>query len=272
MLTGRIDPALAPALACVEEFYRRMFRDGPGAVTQQAGDCTLAYCGDPSLTGANHVWPGGPDALTPGVLAEARRFFRRAGAHWSVVVAEPALSGARAWLVERGFFPRWESPLMVLEGPPALLRVHPTAQPVQVTTPGDLAALRDVMAASFGTGANVNRRVARRSHLSDPAITHYLVHAGAEPVACATLAPLDGVGGVWNVGTRPRYRRQGYAAALMAALLADLRAQGVTTSALLASRDGYPLYARLGYRRIGTVAFLGPPDQARRWRPRRRPQ
>ncbi len=65
--------------------------------------------------------------------------------------------------------------------------------------------------------------------------------------------------GVWNVGTRSRFRRQRYATTIMRALLDDLRAQGITASMLMASPAGQHLYETLGYRHVGLTTYMGPP-------------
>jgi predicted acetyltransferase len=49
------------------------------------------------------------------------------------------------------------------------------------------------------------------------------------------------------------HRGQCLARALMARLLADDRTSGARWSVLTASRMGEPLYARLGYRALGTI-------------------
>ncbi len=50
------------------------------------------------------------------------------------------------------------------------------------------------------------------------------------------------------VSTDPRYRRRGYARALMAALMDDCGTRGIEVVELHASPYGEPLYADLGYR------------------------
>src|SRR5215510_9490899 len=59
--------------------------------------------------------------------------------------------------------------------------------------------------------------------------------------------PGDTLAFVYNVYTEPSHRRQGIAVLLMDALHAWCSANGVTSIALNASRDGQPLYESLGY-------------------------
>jgi predicted acetyltransferase len=65
--------------------------------------------------------------------------------------------------------------------------------------------------------------------------------------------------GIWNVGTRYKFRRQRIATTLMSALLDDLYRRGCTTSTLMASASGLHLYEQLGYRQIGVTAYMAPP-------------
>ena len=44
-----VDPHLEAALACVDKFYARMFRDWPTALTRSTGDCTFSFSGDTRL-------------------------------------------------------------------------------------------------------------------------------------------------------------------------------------------------------------------------------
>jgi GNAT superfamily N-acetyltransferase len=55
------------------------------------------------------------------------------------------------------------------------------------------------------------------------------------------------------VATRPELRGRGLAGGLLGQALADARAAGATTSSLVATKLGRPLYERLGYRAVGTV-------------------
>lgn len=246
-------------MACVDDFYARMFRDWPDAINRARNGHVLSYSGDRRLTGANHLWPYTLDSLNATTLNEARKFFDEYEAAWSVVVTDAYLPGSAMRLTEMGYYPRWQSPLMVLDMPPERLPIRAAdAEVVRASTPQQLEDVRRVMTEAFSTGSSVNRRVVRAEHLHHPEIRHYLVYAGLEAAACATVALRDDMASIWNVGTRYLFRRRGYATAIMLALLDDLRAEGCTASTLMASPDGYPLYDRLGYRQIGTTMYMGP--------------
>ena len=68
----------------------------------------------------------------------------------------------------------------------------------------------------------------------------------------ATL-DIDDDCGVYVVATLPEARGRGLASRLLLQALRDARKRGCTTSTLLASAAGRPIYARLGYRELGAV-------------------
>jgi GNAT superfamily N-acetyltransferase len=257
------DPVLAAALACVDYFYARMFRDWPEAVTRTLGDCTVSFSGDTQLTGANHLWPHTPNALSPVALYEAGKFFAPFRAAWSAVYTDSYMPRAADLLAEYHYSVRWHSPLMALTTRPQRVTAHPAARVIRVTTEAELITMGQVMSEAFATTGTVNQRVARPDHLNDPAILHYLLYSGDDPVSCASVVVYEGMAGVWNVGTRRRFRRQGYATTLMIALLDDLWEQGIAASMLMASPSGQPIYERLGYQHIGTTLYMRPPHFVR---------
>jgi predicted N-acetyltransferase YhbS len=259
MSIPQTDSLLGAALDCVDHFYARMFRDWPEAVNRASETCTLSYSGDRHLTGANHLWPHTPDAVTPRALRDAEEFFDSYDAAWSVVYTDTFMPDVAALLDRHGYYRRWHSPLMVLDGPPKSLPTRFGTEVIRASTQQHLDDVRRVMNEAFGTGTSVNQRVVRDEHLGDPTVGHYLIYAGREPATCALVVTYHGIAGIWNVGTRFRFRRQRLATTIMLALLNELRACGCAVSVLMASPEGQPLYQQLGYREIGNVNYMGPP-------------
>ncbi|WP_405895195.1 GNAT family N-acetyltransferase [Streptomyces sp. NBC_00104] len=73
--------------------------------------------------------------------------------------------------------------------------------------------------------------------------------------------PLAGVSEIVGVGTLPAARRRGLAAAVTAALVADARSRGAETVFLSAGdEDVSRVYARLGFREIGTALIAEPAE------------
>ncbi|KOG37194.1 GNAT family N-acetyltransferase [Streptomyces resistomycificus] len=76
--------------------------------------------------------------------------------------------------------------------------------------------------------------------------------------------PLAGVSEIVGVGTLPAARRRGLALAVTAALVADARSRGAETVFLSAGDDDVArIYARLGFRKIGTALIAEPAEQVR---------
>ncbi|NDJ79323.1 MAG: GNAT family N-acetyltransferase [Chloroflexi bacterium] len=250
---------LGPALECVNAFYVRMFRDWPQAVTRSINGYTLSYSGGTRLNGANHLWFHTPEALSGDALETAEAFFKPYRAAWSVVFTDSYMPQAADYLSQRSYFTRWTSPLMVLDHDPQLLAGRTDTPVLVATTREHLDAIGVVMSEAFSTGSEVNRRITRPEHLDDPAITHYVVYAGDEPAACATVVACGELAGIWNVGTRYKFRRQRFATTVMFGVLDDLRQRGFPVTVLMASHAGFPLYERMGYRTIGTTHYMAPP-------------
>jgi N-acetylglutamate synthase-like GNAT family acetyltransferase len=75
--------------------------------------------------------------------------------------------------------------------------------------------------------------------------------------------PVGGVSEIVGVGTLPSARRRGLALRVTAALVADAASCGVRTVFLSAGDDDVArVYARLGFRRVGTALIAEPPPPA----------
>lgn len=76
---------------------------------------------------------------------------------------------------------------------------------------------------------------------------------GAVAAVLATTPDVDGDCGITLVATLPEARGRGLASRLMLRALTDARERGCTTSTLIASPAGRPVYARLGYHEFGAI-------------------
>jgi GNAT superfamily N-acetyltransferase len=93
---------------------------------------------------------------------------------------------------------------------------------------------------------------ATAAHAMDPDRFHlYAARDGGRSVSALAVHDCNGDAGVFFVGTVPEARGRGLAGALLGQALADARERGNDISTLQATRMGEPVYARLGYRRIG---------------------
>ncbi|MFJ9829236.1 GNAT family N-acetyltransferase [Streptomyces sp. NPDC101160] len=159
-----------------------------------------------------------------------------------------------------------EHPLMVLaepgEEPPAL----PEGVTVRMVGAAD-AALESAVAAPYAAfGATPTPGVADQvAARLDAGLTRLAaaLDASGTALAAGQHQPVGRVTEVVGVGTRPESRRRGLGLAVTAALVADARATGVETVFLTATDETVArLYARLGFRTIGTALIAEPVEEA----------
>jgi GNAT superfamily N-acetyltransferase len=81
----------------------------------------------------------------------------------------------------------------------------------------------------------------------------YVAQVDGEPASCCVMLDRGSDCHVTLVATLPEARGKGLAGALMAQALADARERGLSSSTLVATTMGRPVYDRLGYRGLGPV-------------------
>ena len=77
-------------------------------------------------------------------------------------------------------------------------------------------------------------------------------------VATVEVTTAAGVAGIYNVSTLARWRKRGFASALLRHVLAGARDRGIHRAALQAAPGAEGLYRRLGFEAIGTVTEYKP--------------
>jgi GNAT superfamily N-acetyltransferase len=145
----------------------------------------------------------------------------------------------------------------VLDGRPPLMAARlddlPEARPpalplVSRPSPVDVAALNDKV---YGYPDSFRRAL---GSAPDPLPYDVLIAAdGDRPVSCAAGIAVDGDLHVTMVATLPEYRGRGLAGALVTQLAARAREAGCTTTSLVSTAAGAPVYAGLGYRSVGAL-------------------
>lgn len=78
----------------------------------------------------------------------------------------------------------------------------------------------------------------------------YVGYFEDKPVSTSILFKGAGVAGIYGVGTLPKWRGHGFGAAITMKPLLDARQQGYRFAVLFATRLGYPMYQRLGFREV----------------------
>ncbi|QGN58758.1 GNAT family N-acetyltransferase [Nostocoides sp. HKS02] len=87
-----------------------------------------------------------------------------------------------------------------------------------------------------------------------PGSLQLVARVGGVPVGAAAGVALDGVMGVYNVGTLEAARRQGVGRATTAALMRMGREAGCHSAILHASELGYPVYEGLGFEHVTDIS------------------
>jgi predicted N-acetyltransferase YhbS len=164
-----------------------------------------------------------------------------------------------------------EAPLMVLEQ--RAWRAPESSATIRIVGPDDdlatIRALQDVAFTYGGTAPGpqgIGERDAQARH--DTSFLRGRLEAGlsvmvvaetaGQPVAAGMHQPVDGVTEIVGVATLPAMRRQGLGGAVTGALVEDALGRGVSTVFLSAgSEDVARVYARVGFRRIGTACIVG---------------
>jgi ribosomal protein S18 acetylase RimI-like enzyme len=162
-------------------------------------------------------------------------------------------------------------PLMFLDC--AGLQPVSVAAAVRVVQPSEpvLARVQETVRIGFGGGPVSGRRPRLRA-------VRWLLATGRQvlvaafvdgaPVCAGTLVPVSDVAEIVGVATLPSFRRQGFAAAVTTVLVGEAVRRGVRTVCLSAGSDDVArVYARVGFRRVGTVCQAEPADQPGAWAP-----
>lgn len=86
-----------------------------------------------------------------------------------------------------------------------------------------------------------------------PGVVFYVARLDGEPVACAGGHDHEGDCCITFVATLPEARGRGLARKLMVLTLRDAIDRGCTTASLQATKMGYPLYVKLGFKDLGRL-------------------
>jgi len=135
-----------------------------------------------------------------------------------------------------------------------------TAIGLGFTTPGtSVGAVGDrERSAAEAALPDVHARTRERIARGDVAIAGAFTERGA--VGGGSHSPRAGVSEITGVATLPAYRRRGIGAAVTAGLTADAYRRGVRTCFLSAGTPAIGrIYARAGFRRVGTACVAGAP-------------
>jgi N-acetylglutamate synthase-like GNAT family acetyltransferase len=147
-----------------------------------------------------------------------------------------------------------------LDGTPTAMAVdlgaHPPRRPADDELPpwtanGSLADVGAINDRAYPWGGDSFSRALTR--LPDGEVQIYVAHENGEPVACTATIDSGSNSEVQMVAVVPEARGRGLAGKLIAHSLADAVERGATTGTLVATKLGYPVYAKLGFEPLGVL-------------------
>jgi GNAT superfamily N-acetyltransferase len=162
---------------------------------------------------------------------------------WTVWVPETDAETAQL-LESRGHVLDADPTMMALD----LKTYQPTGPPAD-WKPATVEELARINEAAYGWHDGSMERAINGAALDDDEFRLYITADAC--VLC--INDCDGDAGVMFVATLPEARGRGLAGGLLAAALVDARDRGCDLSTLQATKLGEPVYARLGYQRLGAI-------------------
>ncbi|AZM89097.1 MULTISPECIES: GNAT family N-acetyltransferase [Streptomyces] len=261
-------------LNALEQYYDTVPRRG-GARGEDFGPLTLFVQEGEGWQYYARPAPGGADATAADVLRvlERQRELKVPEAFEWVAETTPSLRAA----VEAAGLHVHAHPLMTLDAGAEPLPPHPEVRLLGADDPLLRAAVT-VPALAFGepgTALGTAGPAELAAAVADPgaeerrARVSAMLADGRTAVAAAVrdglvlcsgqYNPVGDVAEIVGVGTLPTARRQGLALGVTAALVAEARARGARTVFLSAGdEDVARIYARAGFRRVGTALIAEP--------------
>jgi GNAT superfamily N-acetyltransferase len=244
----------------------------PGAVVEEDGDLVMV-AGAVAYPGPMHnaVFRANPSASPAATIDRALDFFRHRHRRFVLWASEHADDDLKRIAIDRGFTVRGGggrgSAAMYTDEPLAQQALPEGVRLEPVTDAGRSGAFVRVVAGAFAGRADPQPEVATTSLFGQPAlllapqVSALLARVGKDDAGAAMTYLDGGVANLCWVGTLPRFRGRGIAAALTTACVnAAFSERGAGLAVLQSSTMGEPLYARLGFREATRYARLLSPD------------
>lgn len=186
---------------------------------------------------------------------------------WRVTPTTPPHTGPA--LEALGWHAEWRTPVMAIELNGRSSARTKRGVTVEEVTAAGLAEWSRVLAVSFGCPeeyvegpASYDRDVGLPG---ETAFRRFLLRIDGEPLASSAVLPGpagSGLAGIYNVGTLEPARGQGLGALVTQAAIDAARDAGALVAVLQASEMGRPVYERLGFDTVGSVAVHIPEPAA----------
>ncbi len=145
------------------------------------------------------------------------------------------------------------SPGMLLQNVPASFPNHPETLAIKkVSNTKEMVDFFNVLRASF----KIPMFALKVSYpeVPDHPVSLFVGYEANVPVSCSSLVCLNGIGGIFSVGTSPESRRKGYGEALTWMAVKESRELGCDANFLQASEMGAHVYEKMGFRQV--ISYL----------------
>jgi GNAT superfamily N-acetyltransferase len=199
--------------------------------------------------------PADIEALSGGVRAAAR-YYKARQTRWSIWICEDSLSEQLrrlmpAALANQRMHKLTEAPGMIAERLRPPLRRLPKIDWLPVNNAATRSDFSHITSVNF----DIPFATCQLVYGNEQAWSHdyhgFVAYADGMPVATTAVVMAAGAIGIYSVSTLPQYRRRGYAEALMRCVIEKYRAEaGTETTVLQATRSGYDMYLKMGYRPV----------------------
>lgn len=127
---------------------------------------------------------------------------------------------------------------------------HVTVDPrltIEPLTHDLLPTFLDVFCESFDIPPELGRRMATPDYVDLEGSFDVVAFVDHHPVAVGSTFESMGVVGVYNIGTRPAYRGNGFGETVTWSVIRDARERGCHTAILQSSEMGLGVYRRMGF-------------------------
>jgi GNAT superfamily N-acetyltransferase len=194
-----------------------------------------------------------PDTDPALMIARAEEFFRPQGRGFTVWVREHVDADIAAYLHERGARPTGQSPWMLLTRRPLTAAVRDGVDVRITSAASDLPIIRSIVKDAFGpTGTpseEADSLFAHPRRVFSPVTRFAVATVDGEPAATAMVLLTGGMGGIYWVGTRPRFARSGLGTLCTMAVANAAFEIGKPMVGLHSTPMGQAVYERMGFER-----------------------
>ncbi len=196
-----------------------------------------------------------PEQVDEKIEAVDRRFAARGVRRyaWLIGLDNPARNLADR-LVAAGFVPDSFYPGMAvnLKETPGTLEIAPGTAVRPGRTADQLMEWTGVLVKGFGVPDSSQKAMFDLliEQGFDSTARYYTAFWQGAPAACSMLLESAGAAGIYCVATLPEARGKGLGTVATRAALLDAREIGCEIAILLASRMGFPIYLKLGFRKV----------------------